>query len=102
MIILPPQVIQVSGAVIPVDLNPINAGAALAITIGPPVRDSLCAVFIDEVGKAHTITVSDSGLNGGTLTNSKLTFNGTVGSACTLYSRNGYWWAACLNGVTLN
>ena len=94
---------------------PPGAGAKYGITyngvsnivLPAPIEDDINLLFTDESGHAHTITCTpagsppSAGLNGGT-TNNKLTFNGTPGSSAELISRNGFWWAYMLNGVTVS
>lgn len=93
-----PNVITAAGAVTPSGLNSINAAGALALTLAAPTVDGQRAMFTDETGHAHTITTPANVLNGAHTT---LTFGGTAGQSAELFSRNGKWWAALLNGVTV-
>lgn len=104
-----PTVISASGAVTPVNkglFHITKSSAAALLTLVAPDTDGQQMVFIDESGKAHTITIAavgsppTAGLNGGAVTT--LTFNATKGSSVELYSRNGSWFTGPLNGVALS
>lgn len=75
-----------------------TAAGAIAMTLAAPAADGVVLTFIDEGGHAHTITAT--GLVNGA--HNVLTFNGTVGSAVELKSRNGNWFSVVLNGVAVS
>lgn len=99
------NLITAAGAVTPNEFNSITASGAVALTLAAPTFDGQEATFIDEGGHAHTLVCTGAGspptagLNGGTTYNT-LTFGGTKGDSCQLVSRNGFWYAYNLNGVT--
>lgn len=102
-----PNLISAAGAVTPAQFNHITASGAIAMTLAAPTIDGVEVTFTDEGGHAHTLVCTGAGspptagLNGGTTANT-LTFGGVKGDACQLISRNGFWWAYCLNGVTVS
>lgn len=105
-----PIVLTAAGAIVavaPFATYAITAAAAIALTLAAPVADGIELTFVDEGGHAHTIVCTGAGspptagLNGGT-TNNELTFGGTKGNACTIYSRNGFWWTCALASVTVS
>jgi hypothetical protein len=105
-----PVVLAAAGAVTaiaPYATYAITAAGAIALTLAAPAEDGIELTFCDEGGHAHTLVCTGAGspptagLNGGT-TNNKLTWNGTIGSAATIYSRNGFWWTLPLSGVTVS
>ncbi len=78
-------------------------GSALAATIKLPTTgddDGKVICCINESGFAHVLTQSTDGFNGKG-SSGTITWNTTKGNAAWLYARNGHWWVAAANGITI-